>query len=263
MNTFTWLISALVLSFMVYIFLVLVIFPSQIQSIGKNEYNLNVPTSVISNEQLRGPWTSGSGSSLIFYINPRIIDRTARSGDPGEEYAKVVQIGEKQSFQILIAPDAGRGLYKAPARLQIFVNGKDRPEYAEIPNFPLQRWTAVVIVKFGRRFNIYLNGKLVVTHVCSSMPLFDTTQSLKVGDRRLSGTISLMSLSSSAMTTDEVRYLIRDTTDTSGKPRMPFTLSNLFSSVFMTLPHGWWCSGACCKKSLPIRPMEEWSTPYA
>jgi len=237
-----------------------VIFPNPIQGIGEEEYDLNSPTSVISNEQLRGPWTSGSGSSLIFYINPRIIDRTARSGN---EYANVVRIGEKQSFQILIAPDAGRGLYKAPARLQIFVNGKDTPEYAEIPNFPLQRWTAVVIVKFGRRFNIYLNGKLVVTHVCSAMPLFDNTQSLKVGDPRLSGTICLLSLSSYAMTTDEVRSLIRGTVDTSGKPYMPFNLSKLFSSIFKVLPHGWWCSGRCCQKPTRIRSTEEWSTPYA
>ena len=260
MSTLSWILSILLLSIIVYFFLRIVIFPNPIQGIGENEYDLNLPTSVISNEQLRGPWTSGSGSSLIFYINPRIIDRTARSGN---EYANVVRIGDKQSFQMLIAPDAGRGLYKAPARLQIFVNGKDRPEYAEIPNFPLQRWTAVVIVKFGRRFNIYLNGKLAVTHVSSAMPLFDNTQSLKVGDPRLAGTISLLSLSSYAMTTDEVRNLTRDTVDTSGKPYMPFNLPKLFSSIFRVLPHGWWCSGRCCQKSARIRSTEEWSTPYA
>jgi len=260
MNTVQWILTLIVLSFIVYLLLVLVIFPSPIQSIGKEEYNLNTPTPVISNEELRGPWTSGSGSSLIFYINPKIIDRTAYSGN---EYATVVQIGEKQAFQILIAPDAGRGIYMAPARFQIFVDRKTKPEYAEIPNFPLQRWTAVVIVKFGRRFNIYLNGRLAVTHVCSRMPLFDNTQSLKVGDSRLSGVISLMSLSSTAMTTDQVRNLIRDTTDTSGKPRMPFNISKLFSSIFKVLPHGWWCSGTCCKTPKRISPLEEWSTSYA
>jgi hypothetical protein len=64
MNTVQWILTLIVLSFIVYLLLVLVIFPSPIQSIGKEEYNLNTPTPVISNEELRGPWTSGSGSSF-------------------------------------------------------------------------------------------------------------------------------------------------------------------------------------------------------
>jgi len=235
--------------------------PKPFNRVGtQNEIPLSTPIQVITSEELKTTWTSSSGASLIFYINPTIIDRTAQSGN---EYASVVRIGTSQSFQLLVAPDAGRGLNMAPARLEIYVRGYSKPEYAEIPNFPLQRWTAVVIVKNGRRFNIYLNGTLAVTHVCTAMPDFDDTQPLRVGDPRLGGTISLMSLAPYAMKTNEVRELVKNAVDTSGKPYVPFTIMTLFSPIIPSLPFGFWCPGGNCKTPKKAGPLEQWSSPYA
>lgn len=242
--------------------------PKPFERIGNDdEISLTKPVQVITSEELKGPWTSSSGSSLIFYINPNIVDRTAQSGN---EYAKVVEIGSKQTFQLLVAPDAGRGLSMAPARLEIFVKGYENPEYAEIPNFPLQRWTAVVIVKNGRRFNIYLNGTLAVSHTCTAMPDFDETQPLRVGDKRLGGTLSLLSLAPYAMKTNEVRELTRNSVDSSGKPYIPFTVMSLFQPLMPDMPDmpslpniGMWCPGGNCTKPKRAGPLEQWSTPYA
>jgi hypothetical protein len=249
-------------SYLIYLLLAYLLLPKPFNRIGSEaEISLSKPIQVITSEELKGPWTSNSGSSLIFYINPTLIDRTAQNGN---EYAKVVQIGTKQTFQLLVAPDAGRGLNMAPARLEIFVNGYANPEYAEIPNFPLQQWTAVVIVKSGRRFNIYLNGTLAVSHMCTAMPDFDETQPLRVGDSRLGGTISLLSLAPYAMKTNEVRDLIRNSVDTSGKPYMPFTVMTLFRPVMPSLPNiGLWCPGGNCRTPKKAGPLEQWSSPYA
>jgi len=252
----------LFVSFLIYLLLAYLMLPKPFERIGKkDEISLTKPVQIITSEELKGPWTSSSGSSLIFYINPTLVDRTAQSGN---EYAQVVQIGSKQTFQLLVAPDAGRGLNMAPARLEIFVKGYEDPEYAEIPNFPLQRWTAVVIVKNGRKFNIYLNGTLAVSHTCTAMPDFDDTQPLSVGDKRLGGKLSLLSLAPYAMKTNEVRDLTRNSVDTSGKPYIPFTLMSIFKPFMPSLDNiGLWCPGGNCTKPKKAGPLEQWSSPYA
>ena len=262
MNILVGILLILVISYLIYLLLAYMILPPPFNRVGKeDEVNLSKPAQIITSEELKVPWTSSSGSSLIFYINPTLKDRTAQSGN---EYAKAVQIGSKQTFQILVAPDAGRGLNMAPARFEIFVKGYANPEYAEIPNFPLQRWTAVVIVKNGRKFNIYLNGTLAVTHMCTAMPDYDDTQPLRVGDKRLGGKISLISIAPYAMKTNEVREMMRNSVDTSGKPYMPFTLSKAFGPFMPSLPNtGPWCPGGNCTKPKKAGPLEQWSAPYA
>jgi hypothetical protein len=262
MNIVLGVILICVISYLIFLLLSYLMLPKPFERIGtQDEISLTKPIQVITSEELKGPWTSSSGSSLIFYINPTLVDRTAQSGN---EYAKVVEIGSKQTFQLLVAPDAGRGLNMAPARLQIFVKGYADPEYAEIPNFPLQRWTAVVIVKYGRKFNIYLNGTLAVSHTCTAMPDFDDTQPLRVGDKRLGGKISLLSLAPYAMKTNEVRELTRNAVDTSGKPYIPFTVMSLFQPLMPSLPNiGMWCPGGNCTKPKRAGPLEQWSSPYA
>ena len=236
--------------------------PKPFERVGKeDDIGLSKPVQIITSEQLKDPWTSSSGSSLIFYIKPTLIDRTAQSGN---EYAKVIKIGSKQTFQLLVAPDAGRGLDMAPARLEIYVKGYANPEYAEIPNFPLQRWTAVVIVKNGRKFHIYLNGTLAVSHTCTAMPDFDNTQPLVVGDVRLGGKISLLSIAPYAMKAYEVRELIKNSVSTTGEPYVPFTLMSLFKPFMPELPNiGPWCPGGNCTKPKRAGPLEQWSSPYA
>ncbi len=252
--------------------------PSQIMRIGPDSISLTTPpggTQIINSEQLKSAWTSTSGSTLVFYINPVINDRTGHSGN---EYANVVQIGSSQTFKLLVAPDAGRGLAMAPALLQINIaktstgpSPAPAPEIVEIPNFPLQRWTGVAIVRQGRKFNIYLNGKLAVSHMCETMAEFDPNQPLKVGDPRLGGTIEQMSLAPYPLGPTEVRELYRATVDSSGKPIVAIEISTTLQSLVPNfsgfpnipgLPNNWWCPGGNCSSNQGISPLEQWSSPY-
>ena len=258
-----WIIVIFIISYLIYLLIAYLLLPKQFHRIGDDEYPLNNVKQVITSEELKNTWATNSGSTLVFYINPKIHDRTGVSGN---EYANVVQIGSKQKFKILVAPDAGRGLTMAPAILEIFVRGESKPEIVEINNFPLQRWTAVVIVKKGRRFNIYLNGILAVSHTCTAMPDFDETQPLKIGDPRMGGVIALMSISASPLETNEVRELISDSVDTSGKPYMPITFWYLLSFILPSIPSfpsGFWCPGGNCTPPKRVSPLEQWYSPYA
>jgi len=250
----------LFISYLIYVLLANYLLTKPFKSIGQDEYSLSSVAQVITSEELKNTWSGNAGSTLVFYINPKIHDRTGVSGN---EYASVVKIGSKQTFKILVAPDAGRGLTMAPAVLEVYVRGEAKPEIVEINNFPLQRWTAVVIVKKGRKFNIYLNGTLAVSHTCTAMPDFDETQPMQVGDVRMGGVISLMSISPAALETNEVRDLVRGSVDTSGKPYMPIKLSSMFSFIMPSLPTAQWCPGGNCNTPKKAGPLEQWDSPYA
>jgi len=260
MNIIIWVLLLLTGAYLIYLLTVYLLSPKPFNRIGDDTISLSKVTQVITSEELKNNWTANSGSTLLFYINPIILERTGISGN---EYASVVQIGSTQNFKILVAPDAGRGLTLAPALLEIYVKGYTNPELVEITNFPLQRWTAVVIVKKGRRFNIYLNGVLSVSHVCTAMPDFDETQPLRVGNPRVGGEISLMSIAPQSLETYEVRDLIRGSIDASGKPYMPITVSSIFAPIMPSNPFGSLCPGGNCAIPKRVSPLEEWFSPYA
>jgi len=264
------LVAIISFSYLTYLSFSYILIPNQFQQVGPNELSLNAPTQVVTSELLNKMWSSNEGSSLIFYIHPQVTDRTgylnvnnANAVITGNEYAKVVQIAGKQNLKLLIAPDAGRGITLAPARFEIFIKGSTKPEYIDIPEFPMQRWSSVIIVKKGRKFNIYLNGKLTNSHTCTAMPDYDPTAPLLVGDSRLMGKIALISLSPTALNTTEVRDLLSSTVDTSGKPYMPIELNSLYTSFIPSLPNNFWCPGGNCTTPKRAGPMEQWSSPYA
>ena len=257
MNTFVIIILIAIACYLIYVLLAKYILPNPLNRIGKEKLPLSERSQVITGEQLRLPWTSTSGSTLLFYINPRVLDRTGVSGN---EYADVVKIGSKQIFRILVAPDAGRDQTLSPAQLVVYVNGHNLPEIIDIPYFPLQRWSAVAIVKDGRKFNIYLNGKLTASHMCLAMPAYESTQGITIGDPRLHGEIALMSLASYAMPPNEIREAVSETVDTSGKP---YLSSNPLAIFIPDMSPGLWCFFGNCANLQNISPLQQWKSSYA
>lgn len=241
-------------AYAIYYYLNRLLLPKYSERIGNEEMQIATVKQLISSEQLKDTWSSTSGSTLIFYIYPILTDRTAVSGN---EYATIIQIGTKQTFKLLIAPDAGRDINMAPALFEVYVKGLDDPEIIEIPNIPLQRWTSIAIVKLGRKFNIYINGKLTISHMCTAMPDFDETQPLRIGDPRLGGQFAQMSLMGYAMQTNEIRAFIANKQDTEGKPY-------LSSGIFSFIPTFYsWCPGGNCNLPKKAGALEEWVSPYA
>lgn len=262
MTTAVYILIGIFIIYLI-VYIIQYIFSSPVPSrIGDETIDLSVTTQVISNEQLKQAWTATSGSTLCFYINPYIKDRTSISGN---EYANAIQIGSKQILQILIAADAGRGYSSAPARLVVHLKDNTTPEYIDIQNLPLQRWSAVAIVKQGRKFNIYINGKLSVSHVCNAMPDFDQTQPLRIGDTRLGGSISLMSLSGFPSNADTIASLVRSTSSINMEPY----LSSGFASFIPIPSFGFsinMCPGGNCNSSRingNPGPLNQWTSPYA
>ena len=261
MNPLWILVGMLVISYIVYLVVSYYVLPNRAtpMRIGAEQIDISKVSQVISSEDLKNTWNTTDGSTLMFFVFPEVRDRTSISGN---EYANVVQIGTKQTFKLLAAPDAGRGYTMAPAILEVYVKGSSDPERIELLNFPLQRWTSVVIVKDGRKFNIYINGLLKVSHMCTAMPDFDTTQPLRVGDKRLGGSIALMSLLSYPMKANEVRSYVAKSADTSGKPYLSSGIGIPLPNID-TLLNFISCPGGNCVTPIQAGPMEQWSSPYA
>jgi len=257
-----WIVlGILLLTYSVYRYISYKLLPKPIDRIGPEEIDISKLKQIVTSEELKAGWTATAGSTLVFYIFPEIKDRTSVSGN---EYANIIQIGTKQNFQLLVAPDAGRGYYMAPARLQVYTKGNTDPEIIEIPNIPLQRWSSVVIVKQGRKFNIYVNAKLMASHMCTAMPDFDQTQPLRTGDPRLGGTIALMSLAAYPMQASDVTALISNTVDTDGKPFLSSGILTFFNIPTVNdIASIFTCPGGNCTTPKQAGPMEEWSSPYA
>jgi len=251
-----WLVFAIILlTFGTYYAISYITAPPAANRIGDEVIQLNTKKQVATNVEVNKSWNNTPGSTLIFYISPTITDRTSVSGN---EYATAIQIGNLLTFNILVAPDAGQGSLMAPARLNISVNGKI--ESIDITSIPLQRWSSVVIVKQGRIFNIYVNGRLTNSYSCTAMPDSDPTQALKVGDQRLGGIIALMSLAAYPMQASDVRALVRDTVDTDGKP---YLSSNSPTISLPSLKFSFMCPGGNCNTPKKAGPMEQWQTVYA
>ena len=232
----------------------------------KNTISLSSSRQVATGEQVKNFWTDPAGSTILFFINPTINDRTSISGN---EYATAIDIGSKCKLNILTSSDAGRGDEYVPAELKINIKGVTAAEVIELYNIDLQRWTAVAIVKQGARFKIYLNGKLTAAYTCiNGMPDSDTTQPLKLGDSngRLGGTIANMILYSVPLSTSDINSLIKQQSDMDGKPYnlnasdlSIFTLGGLFTS----LPDFLGCPGGLCTQPMKPYPYEMWTTSYA
>lgn len=250
----------IVIIYVIYYVIQYVLLPVGPSRIGPELLSLSNVTTVISSDELDKSWNTTSGSTLLFYINPSMNDRTVQSGN---EYANALQIGP-HNFKLLVAPDAGRGYSMAPAQLAVVLaNGSI--ETIDILNIPLQRWTAVAIVKQGRRIYIYVNGRLSISHTCASMPVSDRTKALTIGDPRLGGSIALMSLAAYPMRPDEIRGLVQNTVDTSGKPYLSSGIWDYLPipNIFHWPTFNFWCPGGNCSSTVnQIGPLEQWSVTY-
>jgi hypothetical protein len=252
-----WLIFAVLVLTYAAVYKIQTIGTSIPSRIGPEKINLSTKTQITDSVTLSKAWTSNSGSTLFFYIFPEILNRTSSIGN---EYATAVKIGSKQALKILVSPDAGRGLTIAPAILEVYVRGSSQPEIIDIPNIPLQRWSCVIILKNGRKFSIYINGKLTTTYTCTAMPDFDSSQALTVGDPILGGSIALMCLDPYVLNPSEIASLVSETMDGDGKPHLvtdkdTFTIP-MFDLSFLL------CPGGNCSTPKQIGRLEEWKTNY-
>jgi hypothetical protein len=224
-----------------------------------NDISTVIPNFADSNT-LSQYWKANPGATILFYVNLQIKDRTAHSGN---ESANLVTIGNGNTaikLNILISPDAGRYHEFSPASLSVLTDESTR-ETIDLPNIPLQTWVGIAIVQTGRKFNYYVNGKLVVSYLCDAVPTVPSG-GINTGDKRLGGTLALMSLSSRAMTTDEIRSMYYSTVDATGTPYLSSGMLSFMPLPSLTAIINPFCPGGNCGSSASVGPYAHWNSSY-
>jgi hypothetical protein len=124
----------------------------------------------------------GSGeSTLIALIRVQMGDRTPRDVNSTFPLLKV-----DGAFSLEIAPtNIGNTSTTSQLRIMSGPNPSD-VDTMTLPNFPLQKWVYVAILRSGRRFDVYYNDDLVASHTFSTYPRISSNP-LRMGDANLLG----------------------------------------------------------------------------
>jgi hypothetical protein len=192
-------------------------------------------------------------------------------------YVNVLNVSNVVRLEMLAAPDASRQ-NAAGAQLVVRTTGMGRPllqsgqpdqtgnliqvifeETIPLPNLPFQKWTFVTIAREGRRFDVYYDGKIVLSkrtqHVVDSSAAYGP---VVAGDPNLSGNITMVESVQKKLTQPEIEAIYKQKSDTTGRPLVAET-----TNLLDYLPN---CKGGDCfpvPKMRPTSPLLDWETQYA
>jgi hypothetical protein len=133
------------------------------------------------------------------------------------------------------------------------------PSYEEIllENFPEQKWVHLTIVREGRRYTVYYNGKIVGSNRTKYFPVINSSQ-LIFGHEGLLGNFSNPKIAPLPFREHEIIAEMNSTTTTRNVPNTPFFD---FSFLNFGCPDGIFCTST---SSVPSSdPLKIWKTPYA
>jgi hypothetical protein len=124
-------------------------------------------------------------------------------------------------------------------------------ETIPLPEIPFQKWTFITIAREGRRFDVYYNGKLVMSKRAAFGPI-------TAGDPNLMGKIAFVQTFPQKLSQPEVMEKYKANSDTTGQPTISAP-----GSIFDYLPN---CKDGGCisgPKMRPTSPLLDWQTQYA
>lgn len=192
-------------------------------------------------------------------------------------YVNVLNISNVIRVELLAAPDAGRP-NAASAQLVVRTTGMSAPILADgtsvqnapqvqvvfeetipLPEIPFQKWTLLTIAREGRRFDIYYNGKIVLSKRTQNVVDVRAAYGpIVAGDPNLIGKLAFLESFPEKLTQTQIEAKYRENADTTGQPRVSAPLN-----VFDYLPN---CEGGGCisgPKMRPGSPLLDWETQYA
>lgn len=197
--------------------------------------------------------------------------RCAHSG-----YVNILNISNVIRLELLASPDAGRPnaagtqlVVRTLGMAAPIVNGQPNTtspriqtvfeETIPLPNIPFQKWTFVTIAREGRRFDVYYNGKIVMSK--RTQYVLDTRSafgSIVAGDPGLLGKITRVESFPEKLSEPQVLANYKANADTTGEP-----IIQAPSNLLDMLPN---CKGGGCISGPSLRPTSpllDWETPYA
>lgn len=191
-----------------------------LQDMLPNPVTLRQGHMAMSSSDVKSILYGNAGSTIAAFVNVAIGDKTPKMS--GTHYSILSSAG---AFSLEIAPTAlERGTTNAQLRVTMSAPTGTQDETIELPNFPLQKWVLVTILRDGRRFDVMYNDKLVASHRMTYYPA-TPTMGLQIGDSTLLGTAVHVLVAGQRVSPGAIRAERARLADTNGAPVTPANLA--------------------------------------
>jgi hypothetical protein len=234
--------------------------PSLTHTLSPSQGSMSVSTKIGTTGDGRDNFLTPSGATLMIYVFCMVNSKTQSIGQKKNPIT-ILRLGDTLHLQIL------PGGISTPAKTQLVIktqnpNPSESLEVFDIEDFPQQRWVHVAIVREGRRYIIYYNGKVSSNQRTKYYPTIDSS-SLNVGDPNLIGEYTLPKIAPTPYRLDEIKRELGTTSDTRYQPYKSIRFSDIigiFSIFSLSCPNGFFCFSTSSK---PYSPLKMWKSPYA
>jgi len=209
--------------------------------------SLGAPTRIGTPSDARDNFFTPSGSTLMANIYWKMTDKN-------QPFFPILRFG--QTMGLIVLPGGIRTPVKT--RLVVKTQGPGNGyETIDVQTFPEQKWVHLAIVREGRRYTVYYNGKVVGSNRTSYFPVIDSSQ-LIIGSDLVDGKFMYPKIAPTPLREKEVIAEMNSTSDTRHKPHTPFDFPFL---EYFNCPNGLFCFSTSSPPT--SNPLKEWKTPYA
>lgn len=258
--------SMLLVAFVVLLLSLLIAFtilqtvrPAVLESLSPKSGSLNKPTQVGYPGQPRDLFLIPAGATFSAYLFAAVNSKTPSLGNTQVPIV-LFRFGDVLKFQLV------PGGVESPPKTQLVVQTQNPSvansvEVLDIAEFPQQTWVHLVLVREGRRYTVYYNGKVATSTRTLYVPAINSA-SLSLGDQRLQGQFGLPKLAPTPYHLEEVVNELRLTADTRHQPYLSDFWSTMnFSLVKFGCPDGLFCFST--EGAPKLDPLKRWTSPYA
>lgn len=233
--------------------------PKILESLSPSVGPLNKPTKIGFPGQPRELFLIPAGATLSLFLFAAVNNKTPSYGST-QSPINLVRIGDTLKFQLV--PGGAEGSPKTQLVIQTQNPSKtNEVETLDVAEFPQQKWVHLVIVREGRRYTVYYNGKVATSTRTTFVPSINSS-SLIVGDERLQGQFGLPKLAPTPYHIEEIVAELNATADTRHQPYTSDFWSTMnFSMISFGCPNGLFCFST--EGAPKLDPMKKWTSPYA
>jgi hypothetical protein len=217
---------------------------------------MNKPTNVGGPTDARELFLAPAGGTLMSYIFCAVNSKTPSIGSK-QEPIPIIRIGNVLRLELLPG-----GVSMPPkTRLMIQTQGPTiREEEIQVADFPQQTWVHLAIVREGRRFTIYYNGKVATSQRTNYVPAINSSR-VTIGNEGLQGQFVYPKLAGIAYRIEDIQQELRQSSDTRHKPYTSGDFMDGFARLFQGCPNGVFCFSTSGQPT--ANPLQMWQTPYA
>jgi hypothetical protein len=190
--------------------------------------------------------TPGGTISLYLYVGGRFPNNDA----------KLLSISDSLEFAMLSGGNGNSP--ETVLSIKQVTYQADQVYKIKCANFPIQQWVHVTIVREGRRFTVFYNGKVAADERTygNIVPVVST---MTIGSEGLPGEWAHVNLTPYAYRLENIKDEMSKSSDTRHVPYITPTMNfNVFSC-----PNGLFCFNANTSQESTLSPLRRWQTPYA